>query len=456
VNWITPKLRTEVAANLRLALPLIAAQAAAVGMGTIDTIYAGQLGPDALTAVAVGVNINTLFLIFFMGLLMACSPIVAHMLGGQRAAVEIGTFMRRARRFSVAMGVAWMVLLNLVAPLVLKHLNLSSETVTHAVGFERWLSASAIGTSVWFCLRFSAEGVGQVRPIVIASIGGLAANALLGWLFVFGHLGMPALGIRGCGLATTLSMLLMSGLLAVQYRYVPQLKAYLGPSNGITAPEGVRDILRLGLPIALILLAEGGLFVFTAMLMARFGGTVVAAYQVAINFASLAFMIPLGVAMATTVRVGLAAGAGAHAEARYRGFVGMRLGLVNAASNAAFMAIFPLTIVGFYTQDAQIAAQAAGFLLLAAGFQFFDGLQATASGALRGIKDTRMPMLITLVSYWLIGMPVALWLAFYLAHGPAALWWGLTAGLGVAAIGLSLRFNRKSYKTMRIGSKQAA
>ena len=210
--------------------------------------------------------------------------------------------------------------------------------------------------------------------------------------------------------------------------------------------EGAAAILRLGVPIALILTAEAGLFALSALLMTQFGDATVAAYQVAINFASLAFMIPLGVAMATTVRVGQAAGAGAGAAVRFRGLAGMGLGLGNAASNAFIMVVFGTTIAGFYTRDSGIAAQAAHFLWLAAVFQFFDGLQVTANGALRGIKDTRVPMLITLMAYWLCGMPVAWWLAFRAGFGPDGLWWGFTVGLGAAALGLSARFLRSAGK----------
>ena len=449
LRFIPLDFRREAVANLRLALPLIAAQVAAVGMGTVDTIFAGQLGPQALAAVAVAVNVNVLFLVFFMGLLMACSPIVAQMVGAERPAEEIGGFMRRARRFAVLVGLCWTLLLNLVAAPVLGSLNLAPETTAMAIAFERWLSLSGVGTSLWFCLRFSAEGVGVVRPIVIAGLTGLAANALFGWLLVFGHFGLPALGVRGFGLATTLASATMAGTLWRLYRRDPALQPLSDPGLVAGGREGALDILRLGVPIACIVLAEGGLFVLTSLLMARFGDEVVAAYQVAINFASLVFMIPLGVAMATTVRVGHAVGAGDLAAARYRGFVGIRLGGFNAASNATLMLLFPLTLAGFYTRDAGIQAQAAGFLLLAAAFQLFDGVQATASGALRGLKDTRVPMVITLVSYWLVGMPVAWWLAFHLRQGPSALWWGLTAGLGMAALGLGLRFNHKSRKLQR-------
>jgi MATE family multidrug resistance protein len=441
-----PAFRAEVRSNLALAAPLITAQIAAVGMGAVDTVYAGRVGPHALAAVAVSVNLYNLFLIFFLGLMMACSPIVAQMFGAQRPPAEIAAFMRGSRRFALVAGAGWTLGLDLIAPAVLRALNLPDETTQLAIGFIRYLSMAGLMTSLWFALRFGAEGLGQVRPIVIAGLCGLAGNALFGWVFVFGHLGLPALGVRGLGLATTCATALMAAVLALQYRFTSGLRAIYvagdaAPGHVSAAPQ----ILRLGLPIALIVTAEGALFVLTALLMSRFGEAVVAAYQVAINFASLMFMIPLGVGLATTVRVGHAMGAGDLPLARHRGLTGLCLGGLNAASNAAIMLLFSGVIVSLYTRDPLIAAQAVSFLWLAAAFQLFDGVQATANGALRGIKDTRLPMLITLFSYWGIGMPVAAGLAFWAGFGPAGLWWGLTAGLCAAAIGLSWRFAVKTH-----------
>jgi MATE family multidrug resistance protein len=435
--------RAEIRANLKLALPLIAAQLAGVAMGTIDTIFAGRLGPQALAAVSVGVNFNVIFFVPFMGLLMACPPTVAHMVGAGRPPAAIAAFIRKARRFSWVCGALWLLLVNLSAAPALLHLNLSPETARQAVTFMRTLSASGFGMCLWFTLRFSAEGLGQVRPILYAGLIGLLCNALLDWLLLFGHFGLPRMGAPGCGVATTVSSLAMAASLQWQFNHRPGLREVMA-AKGDAGREGLREILRIGVPIGLILLAEVGLFVLAAMLMAQFGDATVAAYQIALNFAGLVFMIPLGVAQATTVRVGHAAGAGHYAAARFRGFVGMGLGLSNAASNAAIMVLFGGFIAGFYTADAGIAAEAAYFMLLAAAFQFFDGLQATANGALRGVKDTRLPLLITLVSYWAIGMPVAWWLAFRGGFGAAGLWWGLTAGLGAASIGLSLRYRRQS------------
>jgi MATE family multidrug resistance protein len=441
-------LSAEIRANLKLALPLIGAQLAGVGMGALDTIFAGRLGPQALAAVAVGVNLNVVFFVFFMGVLMACSPVVAHMVGGGRPLPQIAAFARRARGFALLLAALWAAGINLLVAPVMASLRLDAETTRLAVQFVHALSFSAPGMCLYFTLRFTAEGLGRTRPIVLAGMVGLGGNALLDWLFLFGHFGLPRLGPAGCGVATSISSLLMAGTLALLYRRDSGLRSLRAAGAGeADASEGVRDILRTGVPIGLMMVAEAGLFVLAALLMAQFGDATVAAYQIAINFAALVFMIPLGVGLATTVRVGHAAGAGELAAARFRGLVGMGLGTANAVSNAAIMAGLAPLIVATYTSDAAIAARAGGFLLLAAVFQLFDGLQVTANGALRGIKDTRLPMLVTLAAYWLVGLPVAWWLAFRIGGtgmGPDGLWWGLTAGLGAAAAGLSWRYLRRS------------
>src|SRR5581483_7528011 len=420
MQWFDANFRAEARENLRLAGPLIAAQLAGVGMGVVDTIWAGRLGSQTLAAVAVGTNLNVIFFVFFMGMLMACSPIVAHRAGAGEADARVGGFVRETQL-----------------------LALEPATAQIAVDFLRAFSWSGLGTAQWFVLRFTAEGVGVTAPTFYSGLLGLATNALLDWILMYGKFGFPAMGAIGCGWATTISSVLMAALMAWQFRSNVKLRAlhvFGGRPSGRRFLSEVHEVLKLGLPIALTLVAEASLFVVAAMLMASFGDRTVAAYQVAINFASVLFMIPLGIALATTVRVGHAAGAGLPWMARDRGRVGMQLGLINAASNALIMLVFPGVIVAIYTEDTAIATQAIVFLWLAAAFQFFDGLQVTANGALRGMKDTRVPMLITVAAYWLIGMPSAVALGFHTTLAAEGIWWGLTIGLGIAAIGLSLRF----------------
>lgn len=442
----SPRLRAEMRANLTLALPLIAAQLAGVGMGATDTILAGKLGPNALAAVAVSVNLNMAFFVFFLGLFMAASAIVAQRRGAGAAPESIGRYGRSLLQLALWMGALWCLLVQLIAGPVIRSLDLDTETTALAIPYLRAYAFSSFGLSLWFALRFVAEGLEATRPVMLAGLIGLIVNALFNWVLIFGFGPVPALGVIGSGIATSLACVVMALSLAWFYRRHPLLASLRLFARQGGEPGAVGETLKLGLPIGLIVLAEAGLFVVVAMLMARLGERTVAAYQIAINFASVVFMIPLGIGFATTVRVGFFAGAGDAVSARYAGLVGMGMGVSNAAFNATLMLVFGGMIAALYTQDTSIAAQAVAFLSLAAIFQLADGLQATANGALRGFKDTRVPMLITLFSYWCIGLPVAWWLCFHTPLAANGLWWGLTAGLASAAVGLTLRFQRKSRK----------
>jgi MATE family multidrug resistance protein len=442
---VNASLATEIRANLRLAFPIIGAQLAAVGMSTVDTIFAGRLGAGALAAVAVGTNISVVFLVFFLGMFMACSPIVAQRAGAGAVDAGSGGFVRRTLLLAVGLGLLWTAGMHAVAAPAMARLHLAPETAALGVAFMRALAWAGAPMCVGFALRFCAEGLGQTRPILFAGLVGLGANIVLDWALLYGHLGLPALGAVGCGWATAVSASLMAAALALAYLRVPRLAALrLFARSAMPPAHSAMEVLTLGLPIGLILLAEAGLFSTAALLMARFGEVAVGAYQIALNIAAVLFMIPLGVGLATTVRVGDAIGAGDAALATHRGRTGMMLALVNAASNSLIMIVAGGVLVRLYTDQAEVGAQAMRFLLLAAAFQFFDGLQVASNGALRGIKDTRVPMLITVGAYWLVGFPVMWLLSTRTALGASGIWWGLTAALAAAALGLSLRFLSKA------------
>lgn len=452
----TPHFRTEAAAVLTLAGPLILSQLAGIGMGAVDTMMAGQVGREALAAVALGTNVNTVFFVLVTGVLMSGSAIVAQLRGARAADETIGAFGREALSTALLLAVAWVALAHLLAQPVLSRLGLAAGTEALAVEYLKALSWSGIGMSLWAALRFCAEGSEVTVPVLFSSVSGLLCNAGLNWVLVFGHLGAPAMGAVGCGWATALTALLMAGLLAASYLIHPRLRALrLFQARGFGLGPHAASILRVGSPIGTILLAESGLFVATALLTARFGETAVAAFQIALNFAAVLFMIPLGIGLATTVRVGHAIGAGSIRLPRYRGVLGMSLALANAAFTASLMLWIPGPIVSLYTDDREVADLAVRFLGLAAAFQFFDGLQAAANGALRGLKDTRVPMLITVAAYWLIGLPVGVGLAFAAGQGPQGLWWGLCAGLGAAGLGLAWRFLARTHPAKGLESASA-
>lgn len=445
----------EARANLRLAGPLIAAQLAAVGMGAVDIVFAGHISADALAAVAVGANINTVPLVFFAGFFMAAAALVAKRRGDaaarglspEQAAAAVGPFLRSLLLLALGVGLLWVLGVQLLAPRLVATLQLPAATSALAVDYLRVYCLSGIGFCLWFALRYCAEGLATTKPVMLVGLAGFAINAALNPVLIYGFGPLPALGVIGSGLATalaTLSMALM--LMAVYFRH-RSLRGVRLLGRGWDA-RAVPDVARLGLPIATTLTAEAGLFVVVSLLMARFGAGTMAAHQVALNIASVLFMIPLGLALATTVRVAYFHGAGDAPRARTAAWTGVVLGSGNAVFNAAVMVFAGAWLTAVYTQDAEVAQRAQGFLLLAAAFQIFDGMQATAAGALRGYQDTAKPMWITLAAYWLVGMPIASWLAFSVGLGADGLWWGLTAGLAAAALGLTVRI----FLTMKIHS----
>jgi len=259
----------------------------------------------------------------------------------------------------------------------------------------------------------------------------------IGGTLMYGGFGLPALGAQGSGLATALVLwlqffaLLSWVLLRPQYRPLRLFARFDAPR-----PEVLAELLHVGVPMGVSLLMEAGLFVAVALVIGTLGETVVASHQVALNVATVAFMLPLGLAMAITVRVGLAAGRGDEDGVRYAGFVGIGLTLATQLVSSLAMLLAPQAIASLYTR----VALAAQLLVLAGVFQFSDGIQVAANGALRGLKDTRVPMLVTLFAYWAIGMPVGAWLAFRAGFGARGMWMGLIAGLTAAALLLFLRF----------------
>ncbi len=435
------RLRQEASANLKLALPIIATQFTFMGMATADTILAGRYSADALAAVAVGANIWFLLLIVFMGTLMACSPIVAQRIGAGRDADDTGLFVRGTLVVAVLLGVIWMVVMRLAAEPVLRILALGEPAHTYAHDYILAASWSAIPLCLCFVARNVAEGHGLTRVALISGLIGLLVNVVFAYLLLYGKFGFPEMGPEGCAWASVVASLAMVGAYTAQYLRVPALRALRVFRRGWPQwrPD-VREVVRLGVPIAMILAAESWMFNIGALLMARFGATTVAAHQVAINFAALAFMVPLAIGFATTVRVGYAAGGGDHAAVRLRGQTGIALGVVFALLSASIMALMPGTIVALYTDTAEVSGLAVRFLYFAAVFQIFDCIQATANGALRGVKDTRVPMMITVAAYWVVGMPLAWWLAFHTDVGPLGVWWGFIVSLALAAAGLGWRF----------------
>ncbi len=419
-----------------------------MAMGFFDTVMMGRVGPTELAAVAIGTGLwHTLFL-FALGILMALSPTVAHLHGaGQSGA--IAPVVRQSLWLAVALGALCFAALHYSAVL-LTAVGVEPAIIPVAHDYLRALSWGMWPIFAGMALRLFSEGIGRTRPILLVSLPGLLVNIAANYALIFGHWGFPALGALGCGIATALGMwVMLAGMLLFllldrRYRAYDLFRRWAWPDWRI-----MRPLLALGLPIGAGLFLEMAVFAAVALLLGTLGAVAAAAHQVALNVAGMTFMIPLGLSMATTVRVGHALGRGDSSAARFSGFTGIGLSGLFMAAMAVLIFTGHQTIARFYTDDPAVVAVAAGLLQLAALFQISDGLQVGALGALRGLQDTRWPMLIVLVAYWLIAFPLAWLLGVHWGWGPHGPWMGLIAGLTMAAILLNLRFWRLNARLER-------
>ncbi len=444
--------RDDAAQILRLSGPLLVNNLATAGMTTADTVMAGRLGATELAAVALGANYLGFFYLGGLGLLMALSPTVAHAVGGGRDR-EAGRFFRQALWLSLAVSAVVLVGLAFVHP-VLRAVGAAPEVAALA---SRYVAAVAFGVPAMFAflaLRFSSEGIGWTRPILFTAVLAFGVNVFGNWVFIHGRFGLPALGAVGCGVATALTQWLILGVL---WSYIRRHEAYrpFAPLARFERPDPaqLREILVLGLPICGSVIAEGALFAAAGLMTAGFGATVVAAHAIAINYAALMFMVPLSVHSATTIHVGHRAGAGRWIEARDAGWIGAGVCVATMAVSALVLVFARAGIASLYAEDAAVIALAAGLLQYAAVFQVADGLQVGMAGALRGLKDARVPMLLCIAAYWGLGFPLSWGLGVAAGQGAPAIWLGLIAGLFAAASLLTWRWRFVTARAVRLGVK---
>ena len=405
-------------------------------MGVVDTLVVGHLSANALAAVAVG---NLYFwnaIVIAMGALMVLDPLVSQAVGANDH-VAITRAVQRGLILSVALGVASMVVMLPAAPL-LRAFHQPAEVIPDAVTYIHISTASTIPFLAFTVLRQTLQALHRNGSIVATIIVANVVNAVLNWVFVFGHLGAPRMGVAGSALATAISRAAMFVILfALAWK---DLRPHLGAFDSAIAqwrPMG--RMLSLGLPIGLQQFLEYSAFGAVGLLMGTFGATQVASHQIALNLAALTFMVPLGVSAAAAVRVGHAVGAADLARSRRAARISYLLGGGFMTVTAFLFLTLPVWLASLYTRDASVIAIAAILIPVAGVFQVADGLQAVGAGVLRGLGDTRVPLVAMLSGYWLIGVPVSVWLGFRTAMGPEGLWWGFVAGLGSVALFLLWR-----------------
>ncbi len=431
--------KEDIRAIARLGGPLLANNLSITGMALADTIMAGQLGAVPLAALAVGAAYWHLFLFIAFGMLMAVSPAVAHA-NGARDSAAVTDYVRQS--WWVAIGLAVVLVLGLrQVDWVLPMIGITADVAPTAVGYVHAITWGMPGAVAFFSLRYASEGLGRTKPIMYISLIALLLNVFGNWVFMYGKFGMPALGAVGCGVATALSIWFM---FFAMFLHVRRHRAYR-PFDffaRFARPRGrtIGELIRIGAPIAGSIVAEGGLFVAAALMMGAMGAVIVGAHQIALNYASFMFMVPLAISSATTIHVGHTLGRGDRARARAVGFLGIAMCASLMLVSAIVIVLCNDLIASLYTRDAAVRELAATLLLMAALFQLSDGTQVGAAGALRGFKDTAIPMALCVFSYWVVGFSIAYLLGVQQQRGPIYVWVGLTVGLSASALLLVNRF----------------
>lgn len=430
------KYLSEARSLLTLAVPVIIAQVSQTSMGVVDTIIAGAYSATDMAAVAVGTSVWLPAILFAQGLLMALTPVVAQLNGSGRRN-RIAHQVQQATLLAVLVSLFTMAALYNGQYVINMMHNDSPELAGIAVGYLHAMMWGVPGYLFYQVLRSQCEGLSKTKPGMAIGFIGVLVNIPLNYIFIYGKFGMPELGGVGCGVATATTYWLMMLLLAVYSKRVHWLRDIKWQRLQLDMPA-MKRLSALGLPIALSMLFEVSLFAIVALLILPLGVIDVAGHQIALNFSSLMFVLPLSIGIAVTIRVGHRLGEGSVENARIAAYTGLASGVILACGTAVFTALLREPIALLYNKDPGVVAMAAHLMLFAAIYQISDALQAIGNGVLRGYKDTRSIFYITFVAYWVMGLPSGYLLALtdYLIPrmGPAGFWCGFIIGLTAAAI----------------------
>lgn len=439
----------EARASLSLSGPLILTNAIEMAMLCTNTAMIGRLGPDLLAASALATNLYVVFLLFAIGIVTAVAPMLANEIGRDRDAVDE---LRRTVQAGLwaALGIAvpiWLVLL--AARPILVGMGQAPTLAAEAARYLHVFMWGLLPFLAYLVLRSLLAALERPGWAVVVGCLAVAVNAAANWCLIFGHLGLPALGLDGSGVATLIANLFLFVGLGTVVLLDPSFRRYrVFARLWALEPRRLRELWRLGLPIGVALAFEAGNFSAAGLVMGLIGADALAAHTVALQIASLAFMIPLGLGQAVTVRVGRAHGAEDRPAVARAGWVAFALGMGCMAITATTMLVFTRPLAGLFLDiadpaNAGVLNLAVVFTIVAALFQFADGAQVLASGMLRGLKDTRTPMIYAGLGYWAVGLPVGMALAFLAGLKGLGIWIGLAVGLFTVAALLLHRWVRR-------------
>lgn len=441
--------RGEISATFRLAWPLALANLLQMLTYAVDVMFIARLGEEPLAASAMTIAVFGLVLWALSGLTGAVAPVIAAALGERAPALRpVRRATRMALWLAVLAGGAGMVVSLALGP-IMRATGQEPHIIALATGYNQVLIWSMIPMTLSNVLRNFVSALGRPVVATVITAGGIFINAAANYAFVFGHFGAPELGLVGAAVATIITSIITLAAYMLVIRYIPSLHRYRVLGRWWNPDWAVFiQIVRVGTPIALTIMAEAGIFGAAAFLMGSIGTAQLAAHTVALQIAALAFQVPFGVGQAATIRVGYFYGARNPEGMRKAGWTGIAIGTGFMALTASAMILMPKLLLAIYVdpwapENAILVGFALQYLVIASAFQLLDGMQAVAAGALRGLQDTRVPMWIALFSYWVPGIGTALTLGFKTPLQGVGVWIGLATGLGFAALLLTWRWTRR-------------
>lgn len=436
-------LKSHIAETVRLAIPVSIGQIGHMMMGVVDSLMVGRVGTVPLAAAALVNGLFFLVLVLGMGMTMAITPLVA-IAKGEKNVDECGMILRQALLVNIVFALLLLLVIFFGADLI-QYMNQPPDVVEEARSYMKILAVSTIPFLLFQVYRQFLEGISVVKPTMIIAVAANLFNAFSNWVLIFGNLGFEPMGLDGAGISTFLTRTLMA--IALMYYVInsPRFKEYnLTLRFKMINKKVIKKLISIGLPSGLQYSLEVGAFTFSAIMIGWLGAVPLAAHQIAINLASITYMIILGIGAAGTIRVGTALGQKNRNEMRTAGFTAIGLAITVMFFFALIFVVFRNFLPTLYVSELPVIELASSLLIVAALFQLFDGTQATAIGVLRGLTDVKIPLLISFGAYWIIGVPVSYIFAFIFDWGTIGVWLGFLAGLSSVAISLTFRFNHLS------------
>lgn len=431
--------------TIALAYPVTISQLGHVMLGVVDSIMVGKVGATPLAASSLVNGLVFLVMVFGLGMSLAITPLVA-IAKGKEDHRECGVVLRQALLINTMLALLLTVMVYFLSDLIF-HLNQAPEVAQQAASYAKIIGLSILPFMIFQSYRQFIEGLFHTKPAMVITIIANFINAFGNWIFIYGKLGFPAYGLDGAGYATLGTRIFMALSLMIFVTTSRKFKEF-DPRPQLRQLNWavIKKILNIGIPTGFQHFFEVGAFAFSAVMIGWLGSKPLAAHQIALNMASITFMIILGISAAGTIRVGNALGRKNIPEVRQAAFTAILLAAGIMACFAASFILFRNFLPAFYIADAEVISIAASLLIIAAFFQVSDGVQAVGLGVLRGITDVKIPMLISLIAYWIIGFPVGYYLGFIRNLGAPGVWIGLSLGLTIAAIFFTLRFHLKTKK----------